>query len=257
MDSDEDTRSVEDHFDAEPRLVPIGIEEPIKENAEDSTLYLRACLSKQTETINYLKEMAVSANLHLDPTRIIDPLIPPDPFNGWTPDKDDLLQTWRNQLFSSSFVYGVVLEKYNRRFNRIQIITASLSALITMLGVVLSTLGSDNIWVNRGFGIAVAIIGAVVTILTNIAKINGWDTYTATIAKLIQNLDNLYTRVTNESYLPKPNRTPAIQFITEFQKDLNQATQNQPHISVTDYQIAEQLYQQERTRTRNLVISQV
>lgn len=150
-----------------------------------------------------------------------------------------------------------VLEKYNRRFNRIQILCVSLSALITLLGVILSTISSDNIWVNRGIGITVAVIGAGITILTNIVKINSWDIYTSTIAKLIQNLDNLYTQVTNESYLPKSNRTPAIQFITEFQKDLNQIMQNQPHISVTDYQIAERLYEEERNRTRNLVISHV
>lgn len=67
MESEEDVQEV--------RLIPIGVTEQIKQNPYNSIQqneYLRACLSKHTETINYLKEIAISANLQLDPTRIID-----------------------------------------------------------------------------------------------------------------------------------------------------------------------------------------
>lgn len=171
-----------------------------------------------------------------------------NPDNGWTPENETLLRNWTAYLHKSSFIYGLILEKYRWRYRWVQIATSILSAISSLLGVILSTLGSDDLWVNRGMGIATAIIGAAITVMANLVKITSWDTTVDALTLIIHNFDLLYSRVTAMACLPASSRERASDAIAALRKDIDTVNQSAPSIGTTEYVQAETTFVAHQTQ---------
>lgn len=163
--------------------------------------------------------------------------------NGWTKENQDTIKTWQDDIRKSVFIYQSYLDNTSRNLNislTISLIVGALMTLSNILNVLLGILGIR--WVSLGFSSFSFICGAIITIITGLIKLNGWENRILVLSKYIQVLESAWFVIYKE-LTKTTDRQNARDFIERTGEEYLFLMRSGPPLDFKNYEIFNMKYQ--------------
>lgn len=186
--------------------------------------------------------------------------------NGWNQESVNTVNTWKDKIAKTSYIYDYVSNKYKNKLDWLLIGIAIFSGFTTIVNTIASSLSVPNntdkvpilnnsttlyipssganiySWVIFAFTVAGAIAAGLAAIISYYIKLKNWQTFCESIAVNLTKLDQLYTIIDIQSTLPYEMREDALAFITKYAPQITDTINKFPNITPTDYDEANQHY---------------
>ena len=213
------------------------------EHELDNSNQLEAQNALLIKQVNYLLNIINTNNLSIDP---IYSKLPDNNINNWSSTNQKLLDTWISKTTRTSFIYELILQKYQVKLNKYlgySLILNALSALISVIATSVS--GTDPtkyIWVIFGLNLGVSVITCLSTVINGYININNWTGLVKNLSSYVQQLDSFMSDLLIQNMLPVNIRTDGIEFITKENQIFTDLLKASPHISASDFIEADNNY---------------
>jgi hypothetical protein len=166
--------------------------------------------------------------------------------NDWNKDIIDTIRIWKQSLVKASFVYQLILEKYQNKLNNYLIMSIVLSSSSVVLsGISTTTLAIDSDTyriVSLVINIVLLIMSILVAIISGIIKIYKLNEMTNKISNYVDSLDKLIHIISLQLSLPYDLRVNGIELIKKKNDEYLSLMDDSPQIDNSDYIIANKKY---------------
>jgi hypothetical protein len=193
--------------------------------------------------VNYLLNIINTNNIQIDPTYS---KLPDNNINNWTHTNQQLLDTWISKITRTSFIYELILQKYQVKLNKYLMYSLILNAISALISVIsTSVAGTDStkyIWVIFGLNLGVSIITCLSTIINGYININNWSDIVKNLSAYVQQLDSFISDLLTQSMLPINMRTDGSDFIIKENQIFSNLLKASPNISALDFVEADKNY---------------
>jgi hypothetical protein len=172
-------------------------------------------------------------------------------YNNWTTSNREVIKKWMEGLTNSSFVYQILLDKYQKNMNRILVISLILTSILNVISSLSSAFAAlDNSykWTIFSLNIITFIISAILTFLTGAMNIYKWDEKTSTLTQFIQKVKNFNSTLKNINILPDKIKPDAVEFISKNDEIFENIIQQSPNINHNDFIMAKTILEKYKTK---------
>jgi hypothetical protein len=156
--------------------------------------------------------------------------------NGWTEKNCEIVETWKQSLQESSFVYNDTAAYYERMMQITLILSLLLGTLMTVASALTITLGSlNNTWVVLGFNVGMLVASAIIATANGLEKVFSWDDKQKLYENHSQRLYSLWLTLDSEMSLARHQRFIAGNFVKRKNSEYAIVMQQGPQISMEDF----------------------
>lgn len=157
--------------------------------------------------------------------------------NGWTKENQETIENWQKDIRKSIFIYQSYLDNISKNLNISLVISLIVGALMTLSNILNILLGILGIrWVSLGFSSFSFICGTIITIVTGLIKLNGWENQILVLSKYLQILESSWFVIYKE-LTKATNRQNAEDFIERTGEDYLFLMRSAPPMNLKSYEI--------------------
>ena len=169
------------------------------------------------------------------------------------PDYDHEIRTirrWREQSARIAFIFDVVHEKYQRLSNRYTLAAFIFTTLATLVSVTNLGINDTNTTLSWSINVVNAVLSLSGAICTAKITMLGWQDIITNSQKYLDTVEGFLAKLISEKSLSLKYRTPPDKFIVRNYRRFATILTTAPNIPHSDYEYANDIYGQARSRFR-------
>lgn len=156
--------------------------------------------------------------------------------NGWTEITNNTVNIWKKNCAEKSYIYELSMFKYLKRVKILDVITFTLSIIITSLSL-FSTGFSESVHpeIYMTQKIVNILLSSVMSVTSGVPTILEWNSCIKKYAKYTEKVDGFLSIIISETTLPINLRKNGIDFIKQYKNTYYEIICNAPDIGPREY----------------------